>query len=114
MTGGISIDTESLDRCGKDLENVAADFSSRLQRFQEDLFSFEAPWGHDEIGMLIGAAHEEVLEFAMDCFYDSMDAIQEAGVDLELAAEIYSELEDSLKTMFDQMDDEMSIGGGAW
>ncbi|MDG4820618.1 hypothetical protein O7635_01975 [Asanoa sp. WMMD1127] len=80
---------------------MALDFGSALQAFRSELSSFGAPWGADEIGSLIGAAHEEVASWAFECFTTAASEIEAAGADLGDMARAYLEVEERVRGAFD-------------
>ncbi|WP_309232121.1 WXG100 family type VII secretion target [Micromonospora tarensis] len=101
MTGpGIQVDPDALASSGSGLERVAAEFGQALAAFQQELAGFGQPWGGDDIGSLIGAAHEAVAEFAFDCFGTAVDEIGAAGVDLGAMASTYREVEERIRGSF--------------
>ncbi|MEV4622708.1 hypothetical protein AB0J74_28845 [Asanoa sp. NPDC049573] len=98
---GFSVDPHSLDASGVELSRVAGEFASALRAFQAELSGFGAPWGADEIGSLIGAAHEEVAEWAFECFAAAADEVEAAGFDLGGMAAGYREVEDRIRGAFE-------------
>jgi hypothetical protein len=62
---GFMIDPERLSASGAALQSVAARLSAELASFRSELAGFGAPWGSDDIGSLIGAAHDEVSAWAV-------------------------------------------------
>ena len=106
---GIQVDPDALASSGSGLERVAGDFGQAVTAFQEELAAFGQPWGNDEIGALIGAAHEAVAEFAFDCFATAIEEIGAAGVDLGVMAVTYREVEERIRGSFDSL--QQGIGG---
>jgi hypothetical protein len=102
MTGpGFRIDPHALGASGLELQRVAGEFMSALRAFQAELAGFDAPWGADEIGGLIGAAHEEVARFAFECFETAAEEVGAAGFDLGDMATRYREVEQQIRAAFD-------------
>jgi len=63
---GFMVDPERLSASGSALQRVASRLSSELASFRSELAGFGAPWGSDDIGSLIGAAHDEVSSWAFE------------------------------------------------
>jgi len=102
MTGpGFRVDPGGLASSGAGLESVAAEFMTAVTAFQAQLEGFGRPWGNDDIGSLIGVAHDEVSAFAFECFSTAMEEIGAAGLDLSGMAEQYREIEERIRGVFD-------------
>lgn len=105
MSGpGFQVDPSALGASGAELSRVAGEFASALRAFQAELAGFGAPWGADEIGSLIGAAHEEVAQWAFECFETAASEIDAAGFDLGDMAGAYREVEERVRGAFDAFD----------
>lgn len=93
---GFHVSPDDMDTAGKVLRDVATSFSEALTRFQAELNGFARPWGdNDDLGGIIGAAHDEVSEYAFECYQDALDEISSAGVDLSEHAEMYRIVEEA-------------------
>ncbi|MDY7083649.1 MAG: hypothetical protein SYR96_00950 [Actinomycetota bacterium] len=79
---GFMIDPERLSASGSALQRVASRLSSEVASFRSELAGFGAPWGNDDIGSLIGAAHDEVSSWAFECYQDVLDEMAAAGSDV--------------------------------
>ena len=79
---GFMIDPERLSASGSALQSVASRLSAELTSFQSELAGFGAPWGSDDIGSLIGAAHDEVSSWAFECYQDALEELASAGADV--------------------------------
>lgn len=97
---GIEIDIDGLDTAGRRLDGTAARFVDALSAFQAQLGGFGQPWGGDDIGALIGAAHDEVSAWAFECYQAALDEIAAAGVDLSGMAASYTATEQSIAEQF--------------
>ncbi|MFI5835450.1 hypothetical protein ACIA5A_17420 [Micromonospora sp. NPDC051300] len=105
----VEIDPEALGASGRALGGAATRFGQALTAFQAELAGFGRPWGSDDIGSLIGAAHDEVSAFAFECFDTALDEIAAAGVDLGEMATRYAETEAAITKGFDGL--RRSLGG---
>src|SRR4051794_10899711 len=79
---GFAVDPQRLSASGSALQHVAARLASEVASFQSELAGFGAPWGSDDIGSLIGAAHDEVSSWAFECYQDALDEMASAGADV--------------------------------
>ncbi|SNS97229.1 PE family protein [Asanoa hainanensis] len=98
---GFSVDPSALGASGLELSGVAGEFASALRAFQAELSGFGTPWGADEIGSLIGAAHEEVAQWAFECFEAAAEELEAAGFDVGAMATSYREVEEQIRGAFD-------------
>jgi hypothetical protein len=94
----ISVEPDSLRGAGQQLDQVAQRFTQELTALQADLAGFGAPWGGDDIGSLIGAAYEEVVSYAFDCYQSVLDEIGDSGADLGGMADMYEEIEEKISS----------------
>ncbi|MCP3783475.1 hypothetical protein NLX85_08875 [Micromonospora sp. A3M-1-15] len=105
----IEVDPEGLGGSGRALGDVATRFGQAMTAFQAELAAFGRPWGSDDIGSLIGAAHDEVSAFAFECFDTALEEIAAAGSDLTGMAVRYAEIEAAIKQGFDGL--RQGLGG---
>ncbi|WFE38184.1 hypothetical protein [Micromonospora sp. WMMD998] len=97
----VEVDPDALGASGLALGGAATRFGQALAAFRAELAGFGRPWGSDDIGSLIGAAHDEVSAFAFECFDTALDEIAAAGVDLGDMAARYAEIEATITQGFD-------------
>jgi hypothetical protein len=98
---GFQVDPAALGGSGTQLSEVAGTFLGALRAFEAELAGFGSPWGTDEIGSLIGAAHEEVAAWAFECFRTAAEELSAAGFDLGDMATAYEEVEDRVRGAFE-------------
>ena len=97
---GFMIDPERLSASGSALQSVASRLSAELASFQSELAGFGAPWGSDDIGSLIGAAHDEVSSWAFECYQDVLDEMAAAGADVVEISAQYAEVDKNVSSRF--------------
>ena len=107
MAGGVQISPEALRLSGTALQQVGDQFESQLNALEQELLSYGAPWGNDDIGSLIGAAYEAVVSFAFECLREVLDEIRSSGIDLDGMAQQYEEAEQQITDRFTQLFDEL-------
>jgi hypothetical protein len=97
---GFMIDPERLSASGSALQSVASRLSSELASFRSELAGFGAPWGSDDIGSLIGAAHDEVSSWAFECYLDVMGEMASAGADVVDISAQYTGVDENVSRRF--------------
>jgi hypothetical protein len=97
---GFRIDPQRLSASGSALQSVASRLSAELASFQSELAAFGAPWGSDDIGSLIGAAHDEVSSWAFECYQDALDEIASAGADVVDISAQYTGVDENVSRRF--------------
>ena len=100
---GFEIDPERLSASGAALQSVAARLTQELTAFQSELAGFGAPWGNDDIGSLIGAAHDEVSSFAFECYQSALEEIDSAGADVTGMGELHAQTDAGVAERFTKM-----------
>lgn len=99
MTGFIIV-PERLSGSGSALQSVASRLSSELASFRSELARFGAPWGSDDVGSLISAAHDEVSSWAFECYRDALDEMASAGADVVDISSRYTEVDENVSRRF--------------
>lgn len=107
----MDIDPEGLKSSGTQIEGVAERFFGALEQFGARIEGFGDACGGDEIGGLIGVAHQEVFAAAQECFTEAAQSIADAGYDLRDFAEQHIAADDEIAAIFKQL--ESGLGGGA-
>jgi hypothetical protein len=97
---GFRVEPAQLLASGSALQSVASRLSAELASFQSELSGFGAPWGSDDIGSLIGAAHDEVSSWAFECYQDALDEMAEAGADVVDMSAHYTEVDENVSRRF--------------
>jgi hypothetical protein len=97
---GFKVDPERLASSGSALQSISARLAGELTGFQAELAGYGTPWGNDEIGSLIGAAHDEVSSYAFECYQDALDEMASAGIDVVEIATKYAEVDDNVSRRF--------------
>src|SRR3954471_2369160 len=97
------VDPERLSSSGSALQSVSARLAAELAPFQAELAGHGAPWGTDEIGSLIGAAHDEVSSYAFECYQDALDEIAAAGIDVVEIGTRYAEVDENVSRRFGEL-----------
>jgi len=107
----LDINPEGLDASGSQIEAVAERFNAAIETFSSKIEGFGDACGGDEIGGLIGQAHQAVFEWAKECFVEAAESISEAGYDIRDFAVQHLTADDEVEGIFKQL--ESDLGGGA-
>jgi hypothetical protein len=97
---GFAVDPQRLAASGSAVQYVASRLSSELASFRSELAGFGAPWGSDDIGSLIGAAHDEVSSWAFECYQDALDEMASAGADVVDISAQYADVDENVGRRF--------------
>jgi hypothetical protein len=89
----LNIDRGVLKSSAAGLEGVAKQLEAAVKAFEAEITGHGEPWGYDDIGTLIGVAHQAVFEAAMECFTTNGEDIATDAGKLKEAAATYAESE---------------------
>src|SRR4051812_38485888 len=97
---GFMIDPEGLSPVVSALQGMGSRHSDGLGSVETELAGVGAPWGSDDIGSLIGAAHDEVSSWAFECYQDALDEMASAGADVVDISAQYTEVDEEVSRRF--------------
>jgi len=103
MAGGVQVSPELLRIGGTALQQVGDELEAQLNSLEQELLSYGAPWGNDDIGQLIAAAYEAVVTYAFECLREVLDEIRSSGIDLDGMAQRYEETERQISDKFTEL-----------
>lgn len=95
MSGGFEVDADRLRATAAELKAVADGFTSAVRSFETEVAGFGAPWGGDDIGMLIGLAHDAVFQAALESFSSNAEELAGRAEAITSVAENYTQMEDA-------------------
>lgn len=93
-------DPDQLEAKGQRLTVIAQNLTSAVNGFEDIANSLAACFGDGDIGQIIQAGHEEVLQMASEVYYEAASGISDAGVDLKGFAERWREADSSAASRF--------------
>lgn len=73
----INYDPDELRNASRGLINSALDTDGALAAFKAELAGLGQAFGNDLLGSLIGASYQAILEVAMECLAENLDAIDD-------------------------------------
>jgi PE family len=103
VTEGIRVTPSLLEAAGADLDALAGRLGSLLAAFSAELAAFGRPWGQDDIGTLIGTAHDEVSSYAFECYQSAVEEVAAAGEDLAVMARGYRAADEATGRAIDDL-----------
>ncbi|SDD22057.1 WXG100 family type VII secretion target [Glycomyces harbinensis] len=80
---GLQITPDELEKAGKNIEGTSETFNTVLEEFRSTIEGIGDACGGDEIGGLIGDAHQAIYEAAMECFQEAAQSMKDAGFDVQ-------------------------------
>mgnify|MGYP001458294901 CR=1 FL=1 len=89
----LKVSTGRVRSAAAELKAAAEDLTEAAKAFQAEVSGFGAPWGGDEIGMLIGAAHNAIFQAAMECFTENAKELSEHAEGLRRVAKTHDQAE---------------------
>jgi len=108
--GAITIRPEILKQAGAELNQVGDKLRGLLDSLEHEVLTgIGEPWGHDNIGQLIGQAYKEVVHWAFDILRGLLNELLQSGADLKRMAETYERLENDLVDGFRRFIDSLGI-----
>ena len=108
--GAITIRPEILKQAGAELNQVGDKLRGLLDSLEHEVLTgIGEPWGHDNIGQLIGQAYKEVVHWAFDILRGLLNELLQSGADLKRMAEMYERLENDLVDGFKRFIDSLGI-----
>lgn len=107
MAEHIEMDPESVAQHGQKLEAIAQSFATEAGSFLSSMMSRD-PWGEDEVSMELAAQHDELQVSADECYNSAVEALQDAGEQLQAMAQRWDESDLELSEVFKELDD---LGG---
>ncbi|HCT78041.1 MAG TPA: hypothetical protein DGT23_15895 [Micromonosporaceae bacterium] len=67
------------------------DADTMLGQFETEIEAFGEPWGHDDLGGLIGEVYQAAYAMAMNCFNSNLDTMDAYATRLGVAADSYEQ-----------------------
>lgn len=91
----VKVSTGRIRSAAAELKAVAEDLTEAARAFQAEVSGFGAPWGGDEIGMLIGVAHDAIFQAALECFAENAKELSEHAEGLRRVAKTHDQAENA-------------------
>ncbi|MQM28905.1 WXG100 family type VII secretion target [Glycomyces albidus] len=107
----LQIDPDQLDKAGTGIEGASEQLAQALEEFRATIEGIGDAAGGDEIGGLIGDAHQLIYESAMETFEDAVQSLADAGFDVRDFGVQHQAADDAIAKLFAGLQGE--IGGGS-
>jgi hypothetical protein len=112
VSGDLAVDAGGIRAAAGQLARVADDFEAKVDGFVGELDGYGEPWGGDDIGLLIGVAHDAVLDAALDCFDSNVATMHTYAENLTAMAGNYDAVEDGNTESMSAIGADMPAYGG--
>ena len=99
----LSIDLESIRKGADQLDQAKDNVRSMFEQFQGGAESLADAFGGDEIGMLLGIAHQACLDAALECFGTNIEDLEDYAVCLREMADNHQAADDETASMFESL-----------
>ncbi|MFK3981672.1 hypothetical protein ACI2K4_14990 [Micromonospora sp. NPDC050397] len=96
----IDIDVDSLHRGADHLEQAKESVRSGFEGFQAAVQGYSNAFGGDDIGTLLGVAHQACVEAAIECFSTNLVELENYVDSLHGMAEEYQVIEERTTSIF--------------
>ncbi|GLW65269.1 hypothetical protein Arub01_35130 [Actinomadura rubrobrunea] len=96
MTNGYAIRPETVRQAAKELTAAGDRLAQEWQSLVGTVEGMGAPWGNDDIGMLIGESYLAIQETANESFTGAADDLRAFGEKLTLVADNHEKAEQEM------------------
>jgi uncharacterized protein YukE len=100
---GFDIDPESMRRAADRLDAAKEEVQGLLDQFTGALEQFADAFGGDEIGMLVGLAHQACADAVTDCFSSNVEELTDYAQSLRDMADNHQTADDETAQVFNQL-----------
>lgn len=103
------VDVDVIRRGANELERAKGSVREAFENFQATVESYADAFGGDDIGTLLGVAHQACIEAAAECFNTNIEELTTYVDSLHDMADDYESTEDEIAASFGKMGG--SLGG---
>ncbi|MCH7231099.1 WXG100 family type VII secretion target [Glycomyces sp. L485] len=104
---GFDIDPESMRQAADNLDASAEEVQGLLDQFTGALEQFADAFGGDEIGMLVGIAHQACTDGLTECFSTNIEELSDYAQSLREMADNHQTVDDETTAIFNSLLDEL-------
>lgn len=105
----VRIDVETIRQGARELQQAKDDVHQAFEGFATSLEGYANAFGGDEIGMLLGVAHQACLDAASECFTTNVAELENYADSLNRLADTYQQAEEEATASFKALLD--ALGG---
>ncbi|WP_018657417.1 PE domain-containing protein [Actinomadura flavalba] len=95
MTHGFEVSVEGVRSAGNEMRAVADRLAAAVRTFSAEVQGYGEPWGGDDVGMIVGAAHGAIFQAAMECFEAGAEEMGAAAQAVTEIAANYERMEET-------------------
>ncbi|MEV4493649.1 hypothetical protein AB0K04_26465 [Micromonospora coxensis] len=96
----LDVDADALARGAEQLAGAKESVRQTFESFQAAVGAYEQAFGGDEIGMLLGVAHQACVEALAECLSTNITELENYAEGLRAMAEGYRAVEDGVTDAF--------------
>ncbi|MEV4754457.1 hypothetical protein AB0J86_04960 [Micromonospora sp. NPDC049559] len=96
----LDVDVDSLRQGADELERAKESVRATFEAFQAMAANYADAFGGDEIGMLLGIAHQACLDAAKECFSTNITELESYAEGLQEMAESFQRTEEAVTASF--------------
>ncbi|SCG35387.1 WXG100 family type VII secretion target [Micromonospora halophytica] len=96
----LDVDVDALTRGAEQLAEAKESVRQTFESFQAAVGAYEQAFGGDEIGMLLGVAHQACVEALTECLSTNITELESYAEGLRGMAESYRAVEDGVTDAF--------------
>jgi hypothetical protein len=91
----MDVSPDRIRKAGSGIRTSAQQLQGGWEAFQAELASFGQPWGNDDLGSLIGACYQAILEVAAECYAENIAEIDGHAEGVQTMAANFFSAEDN-------------------
>jgi uncharacterized protein YukE len=99
----LDIDPESMRQAADQLDAAKDEVQGLLDQFMGALEQFSDAFGGDEIGMLVGMAHQACAEVLNECFTTNIEEVADYAQTVREMADGHQAADDETATIFEAL-----------
>ncbi|MBQ0895490.1 hypothetical protein KBX37_20700 [Micromonospora sp. U56] len=96
----LDVDVDSVRRGADELVRAKEDVRQAFEAFQAAVGGYAHAFGGDEIGMLLGVAHQACVDGLTECLSTNLTELENYAADLHAMAEGYRAVEEGVSNSF--------------
>lgn len=99
----LDIDLDALRSGADDLDVAKEQVQALFDQFQSAAEALADAFGGDEIGMLVGMAHQACMEAAAECFSTNLEDLADYALSLREMADNHQAADEETASIFEQL-----------
>lgn len=104
---GLDIAPESMHKSAADMDAVKDQIQALIDAFNGKVGEYADAFGGDEIGSLLGIAHEACTGALNECFTSNIEELQQFGQNIREMADGHAANDEEIGKIFEQLQGEL-------